>query len=280
MSMSSKIVLITGGSSGIGEATARRLHESGSIVYAGARRIDRMQSLADAGIHTVALDVTDDSSMVAMVDKIIGDHGRIDVLINNAGYGSYGAVEDVPLEEGRRQLDVNLFALARLTQLVTPQMRSQGSGKIVNISSIGGHFGEPLGAWYHASKFAVEGFSDSLRLELHEFGIDVIVIEPGVIRTEWGGGALDSAETYSGGTAYGRQVRAMRALYEQADSRGTEPGVVADAIVHAVNASRPKARYAVPFSAKAIIAAVTLTPDRVMDAGRRAVMARFGRIVG
>src|SRR5215213_429188 len=188
--MDPKVALVTGASSGIGAATAR---QGGYLVHAGARRVERMQELAEDGMSVVALDVADDSSMTGVVGKILADHGRIDVLVNNAGYGSYGSVEDVPLAEGRYQLEVNLFGLARLTQLVTPHMRAAGAGKIVNVSSIGGHLGEPLGAWYHASKFAVEGFSDSLRLELHEFGIDVIVIEPGAIRTEWGAGALKSA---------------------------------------------------------------------------------------
>ncbi|HKH54384.1 MAG TPA: SDR family NAD(P)-dependent oxidoreductase, partial [Propionibacteriaceae bacterium] len=232
---------------------------------------------AEDGISVVALDVADDSSMTGVVGKILADHGRIDVLVNNAGYGSYGSVEDVPLAEGRYQLEVNLFGLARLTQLVTPQMRAAGAGKIVNVSSIGGHLGEPLGAWYHASKFAVEGFSDSLRLELHPFGIDVIVMEPGAIRTEWGKGALESAEKYSGDSAYGQQVHAMRALYSHAERRGSEPEIVAEAIFKAISAAKPKARYAVPFSAKAIIAAMNLVPDRLMDAGRHAAMARLSK---
>ena len=196
--MMPQVVIVTGASSGIGEATALALHEAGFDVYAGARRLDRMAGLAERGITVAELDVTDEGSMVAFVDRVLADRGRVDVLINNAGYGSYGAVEDVPLDEGRRQLEVNLFGLARMTQLVTPAMRAAGSGRIVNISSMGGHFGEALGAWYHASKFAVEGFSDSLRLELHEFGIQVILIEPGPIRTEWGGGAYDSAQKFSG----------------------------------------------------------------------------------
>jgi short-subunit dehydrogenase len=275
--MDRKVALVTGASSGIGAATARRLHEGGYLVHAGARRLARMQELAEDGMSVVALDVADDSSMTGVVGKILADHGRIDVLVNNAGYGSYGSVEDVPLAEGRYQLEVNLFGLARLTQLVTPQMRAAGAGKIVNVSSIGGHLGEPLGAWYHASKFAVEGFSDSLRLELHPFGIDVIVMEPGAIRTEWGKGALESAEKYSGDSAYGEQVDAMRALYAHAERRGSEPEIVAEAIFKAISAAKPKARYAVPFSAKAIIAAMNLVPDRVMDAGRHAAMARLSK---
>jgi len=275
--MDRKVALVTGASSGIGAATARRLHEGGYLVHAGARRLARMQELAEDGMSVVALDVADDSSMTGVVGKILADHGRIDVLVNNAGYGSYGSVEDVPLAEGRYQLEVNLFGLARLTQLVTPHMRAAGAGKIVNVSSIGGHLGEPLGAWYHASKFAVEGFSDSLRLELHPFGIDVIVMEPGAIRTEWGKGALESAEKYSGDSAYGQQVDAMRALYAHAERRGSEPEIVAEAIFKAISAAKPKPRYAVPFSAKVIIAAMNLVPDRVMDAGRHAAMARLSK---
>ena len=207
--MADQVAIVTGASSGIGEATAHRLQQTGFVTYAGARRLDRMAVLADQGVHVAELDVTDDASMVALVDRVLAEQGRVDVLVNNAGYGSYGAVEDVPLDEGRRQLEVNLFGLARMSQLVIPSMRAAGTGRILNVSSIGGHFGEALGAWYHASKFAVEGFSDSLRLELHGFGIHVVVIEPGAIRTEWGGGALDSARNYSGSGAYAEQVDAM-----------------------------------------------------------------------
>ena len=189
--MTKRVALVTGGSSGIGERTALRLREAGFEVYAVARRVERMQGLADAGVHVFAMDVTDDESMTTGVHRIIDEPGRIDVLVNNAGYGSYGAVEDVPIDEARRQFEVNVFGLARLTQLVTPAMRERAAdplaqrARIVNISSIGGKFYEPLGAWYHATKFAVEGFSDSLRIELAPFGIDVVIIEPGPIRTEW-----------------------------------------------------------------------------------------------
>jgi NAD(P)-dependent dehydrogenase (short-subunit alcohol dehydrogenase family) len=275
--MTERVAIVTGASSGIGEATAHRLRQTGFVTYAGARRLDRMAVLADQGVHVAELDVSDDDSMVALVDRVLAEQGRIDVLVNNAGYGSYGSVEDVPLDEGRRQLEVNLFGLARMSQLVIPSMRLAGTGRILNVSSIGGHFGEALGAWYHASKFAVEGFSDSLRLELHEFGIHVVVIEPGLIRTEWGGGALDSARQYSGSGAYARQVDAMAALYAQAENRGAEPTVIAETILQAVQARRPKARYATPFSAKAIIAATTLVPDRLLDGGVRAMMSRLAR---
>jgi NAD(P)-dependent dehydrogenase (short-subunit alcohol dehydrogenase family) len=273
--MNDRVVIVTGASSGIGEATATRLQAAGFHVYAGARRTDRMAGLAERGIAVAPLDVTDDASMTTFVDRVLAEHGRVDVLINNAGYGSYGALEDVPMAEGRRQLEVNLFGLARMCQLVIPSMRAAGTGRILNVASMGGHFGEALGAWYHASKFAVEGFSDSLRMELHEFGIRVVVIEPGMIRTEWGEGAYASAEKFSGATAYAPQVRAMRRLYDEADNRGTEPSVIADTMLAAVIAKRPKARYSVPISAKVIIAAATLVPDRVLDAGVRAMMNRL-----
>ena len=200
--MSDRVALVTGASSGIGEATARRLQEAGFTTYAVARRVDRMAGLAEEGVHTFAMDVTDDASMVAGVQRIIDEQGRIDVLVNNAGYGSYGAVEDVPIDEARRQFEVNVFGLARLVQLVVPHMREQKSGRIINISSIGGKFYEPLGAWYHATKFAVEGFSDSLRLELAPFGIHVVIVEPGPIITEWNTLSRDSLVEASRGGAY------------------------------------------------------------------------------
>ena len=182
-----KVALVTGASAGIGEATARALLAEGYRVFAGARRIERMAALADAGATLLKLDLTDDASIVGAVEAIKADAGCLDVLVNNAGYGSYGALEDVPLAEARRQFDVNVFGLARLSQLALPLMRAQKSGKIVNVSSIGGKVWEPMGSWYHATKFAVEGLSDSLRVEVERFGIDVIVIEPGAIKTEWAG---------------------------------------------------------------------------------------------
>src|SRR5438034_9489491 len=155
--MTTKVALVTGASSGIGEATAKQLREAGYTVYAAARRVERMRHLTKSGIRPLAMDVTDEEPMRAGIDRILAEEGRIDVLVNNAGYGSYGAVEDVPMEEARRQFEVNVFGLARLTQLVTPHMRAQGSGRIINISSVGGKFYEPCGAWYRATQFAPEG---------------------------------------------------------------------------------------------------------------------------
>jgi NAD(P)-dependent dehydrogenase (short-subunit alcohol dehydrogenase family) len=263
-----RVALVTGGSSGIGEDTARGLVDAGFTTYAVARRTDRLTALEPDGVRTFAMDVTDDASMVAGIDRIVVEHGRIDVLVNNAGYGSYGAVEDVPIEEARRQFEVNVFGLARLVQLVTPHMREQGSGRIINISSIGGKFYEPLGAWYHATKFAVEGFSDSLRLELAPFGIDVVIIEPGPIRTEWNTISRDSLVESSRGGAYEERAGRVHDLMERADEGPLTSGsdTVARKIVHAATTKRPRARYPVGRGAGSIVLARRLLPDVVMDA--------------
>jgi NAD(P)-dependent dehydrogenase (short-subunit alcohol dehydrogenase family) len=266
-----KAVLITGASSGIGAEAAKGLLAAGYTVYAGARRMERMRPLADAGARLLELDVTDDTSMTTAVKAVLQEAGRIDVLINNAGYGSYGALEDVPLDEGRRQFDVNIFGLARLIQLVLPTMRAQRSGRIVNVSSIGGEFGEPFGSWYHATKFAVEGLSDSLRMELHPFGIDVVAIQPGAILTEWNRIARDGLMKYSGNGAYRDGARAHIQMMAAAD-RGcmpSPPSVVAKTIVKAVQAHKPKTRYATGGGAQAILFLRRVLSDRAFDAAMR-----------
>jgi NAD(P)-dependent dehydrogenase (short-subunit alcohol dehydrogenase family) len=268
-----KTVLITGASSGIGEETAKGLLAAGFTVFAGARRVDRMQPLAAAGARLLALDVTEDASMIAAVKTVLDETGRIDALVNNAGYGSYGSLEEVPLEEARRQFEVNIFGLARLTQLVLPTMRAQRSGRIVNVSSIGGKIGEPFGSWYHATKFAVEGLSDSLRMELHPFGIDVVVIEPGAILTEWNGIARDGLMKYSGDGPYREGARAHVKMLASADqgSMPSPPSVVAKTIVEAVQARRPRTRYATGGGAKAILFLRRILSDRAFDATFRMI---------
>ncbi|WCM25181.1 oxidoreductase [Sphingomonas sp. QA11] len=263
-----KIALVTGASAGIGEATARRLLADGYRVFAAARRLDRMASLADAGAELIDLDLTVDASIVAAMETIRAKAGRIDILVNNAGYGSYGALEDVPMEEARRQVEVNLFGLARLCQLATPMMRAQKDGTIVNVTSIGGKFGEPFGAWYHATKFAVEGLSDCLRMELRPFGIRVVVIEPGAIRTEWGGIAHQSLLERSGDSAYAPYAQRHAAMLGSADSFtfASPPEVVANIIAKAAAARRPRIRYAIGGGAKTFLLLVTLLPDRMLDA--------------
>jgi NAD(P)-dependent dehydrogenase (short-subunit alcohol dehydrogenase family) len=267
MTQTSPVALVTGGSSGIGECTVRELLDAGFVVYAVARRVERMQALAEEGAQVFAMDVTDDDSMVSGVARIIEEQGRIDVLVNNAGYGSYGAVEDVPIDEARRQFEVNVFGLARLTQLVTPHMRARGSGRIINISSIGGKFYEPFGAWYHATKFAVEGLSDSLRLELKPFGIDVVIIEPGPIITEWNEIARDSLLERSGETAYGRYARRAHRVLTEFDKpgRASTPEAVARKIRKAATTRRPATRYPVGRGARIITSSRDHLPDRVMD---------------
>lgn len=266
--MTNKVALVTGASSGIGEATARKLQSLGFTVYGAARRVDRLQTLAGAGIRPLGTDVTDEESMKAGVDRIIAESGRIDVLVNNAGYGSYGAIEDVPIDEGRRQFEVNVFGAMALAQLVLPQMRAQRSGTIVNITSMGGKLHTPLGGWYHGTKFALEALSDCLRLEVAPFGIDVVVIEPGGIATEWGGIAADNLEKTSGTGAYAAQANAVASsLRSEANAnRNSPPSVIANAIGTAVTANRPKTRYAVGFGAKTLIAARGLLTDRQFDA--------------
>ncbi|HEY2699147.1 MAG TPA: oxidoreductase [Pseudonocardiaceae bacterium] len=262
--MATKVALVTGASSGIGASAARKLHDLGYVVYGAARRVDRMKDLADAGIEVLGMDVTDQESMAEGVRRILDAHGRIDVLVNNAGYGSYGAVEDVPLAEARSQFEVNVFGAAALIQLVTPHMRAQGSGRIINITSMGGKITTPFGGWYHGTKFALEALSDSLRSELRPFGIDVVVIEPGGIRTEWGGIAADNLAKTSGEGAYAKPVARMARQLGR-EGFGSDPKVIASAIARASTARRPRTRYAVGFGAKPGIFLHWLLPDRAWD---------------
>ncbi len=265
------VALVTGASSGIGAAAVTRLAEAGFTVYGAARRTERIAAPA----VPVALDLADDESIEATVRTVLEREGRIDVLVNNAGYGSYGAIEDVPLAEARRQFEVNLFGLARLAQLVLPIMRAQGSGRIVNVSSMGGKFAAPFGGWYHATKFAVEGLSDSLRQEVAPFGIDVVVIEPGAIDTEWGGIAMETGVAASGDGVYGERVRRMAAFLGDASnaSRASKPDVVGKVIATAATVRRPRTRYAVGTGAKPALAMRRLLGDRAMD-------RLLGRIMG
>ncbi|MFV2087426.1 oxidoreductase [Micromonospora sp. LOL_021] len=277
--MSDKVAIVTGASSGIGEATARKLNAMGYRVYAVARRLDRITPLADVGIRPVRADITDDAALVDLVKQVLAESGRVDVLVNNAGYGSFGAVEDVPLDEARRQFDVNVFGLARLAQLVLPQMRRQGSGRIVNISSIGGKIHEPLGGWYHATKFAVEGLSDSMRMELAPLGIDVVVIQPGAIATEWPAIAGQHLLATSGHGPYADQAARSAAIFAVEDGGpASPPSVVADAVAGAVRARRPRTRYLVGRGAKAILAARRLLPDRGFDRFVRIMLRTLVRV--
>lgn len=267
-SLQRPVVLLTGASSGIGYDVAPLLVRYGYTVYGAARRVEKIEELASEGVKALSMDVTDEASMEAAVQQIIDAEGRIDVLINNAGYGSYGAIEDVPIDEARRQFEVNLFGLARLTQLVLPHMRAQGSGRILNISSMAGRITMPLGAWYHATKYALEAFSDTLRMEVAEFGIDVVIIEPGGIETPWGLIAADHLEESSRNGVYAAQAQRvaanMRKLYSPS-SNLSEPKVISKTILRALEARRPKTRYLVGFGAKPSVFLHTVLPDRLFD---------------
>ena len=276
---SNKVILLTGASSGIGYDTAVALAQQGHKVYAAARRVDRMEPLRQYGIVPLKMDVTDEASMQDGVKTLLDAEGRIDVLINNAGYGYFGAVENVPMDDARNQLEVNVFGLARLCQLVLPTMRAQHSGRIINTASVAGRSVFYYGGWYHVSKYAVESLSDAMRMELKPFGIDVVIIEPGAIKTNWGIIAADHLIESSKGTAYEQtgtmMANNLRNMY--LSNTISDPAVVRKAIVRAVNARRPCTRYRIGRMANAIVFFHWLLPTRWWDAflrlmGKRKLM--------
>lgn len=263
----SKVILITGASSGIGFDTARTLARKGHRVYATARRMELMESLKADGVQVLRMDVTDELSMVSNVESILSTEGHIDVLVNNAGYGYFGAVENVTMLEARRQLEVNLFGLARLCQLVLPSMRKQHSGRIINLSSIAGRATFPFGAWYNATKYSVEALSDALRMEVKAFGIDVVLIEPGPVKTDWGIIAARHLKESSTGTVYEPSAQpwanAMQWAYES--SFLSKPDVITRAICHAALSRHPKTRYCRGRGAHLTLWLHTLLPTRWWD---------------
>ena len=260
----SQTVLITGASAGIGKATAKRLLEEGYTIYATARRVERMRDIEDMGGNALEMDITREEDVVACVERINEEQRGVDILINNAGFGLYGPMEDIPLDDARYQFEVNLFGLARLTQLVLPYMREQGAGKIVNISSIGGKVYAPLGSWYMATKHALEGWSDCLRFELKSFCIDVIIIEPGLIRTEFGSVAFEPMRERSANSPYSDIVNRLTEGMESYDG-GSPPSVIADTVLKALRAKRPKTRYAAGQYAKPVLLLRKLVSDRMFD---------------
>ena len=273
----SKAVLITGCSSGIGRASAQRLARSGWAVYATARRPESIADLAGEGCHTLALDVTDEDSMRAAVAVVEQEHGAVGVLINNAGYSQSGAIETVPMDAVRRQFETNVFGLVRLTQLVLARMRAQRWGKIVNVGSMGGRLTFPGAGHYHATKHALEAISDALRFEVHGFGIDVILLEPGLITTEFGTAASASiagVELGDGEDPYARFNAAVGAITQEAYDGpmrrlGGGPERVATRIERAITRRRPPARITITPSAKLSIATRRLLSDRAWDAAMR-----------
>lgn len=260
-------VLVTGASSGMGREFAERLLAEGMTVYVAARRADRMAALAEKGAIVLEMDITKDDQIVAAVQRIVDGHGGVDVLINNAGYGQYGAVEDTAIDTARYQFEVNLFGLARLTQLLLPSMRAKGRGRIINISSMGGKMYTPLGAWYHATKHALEGWSDALRLELAPHGIDVVIVEPGIIRTGFADAMNDHFAPGQSG-AYDDLSGALQkstAKNFENPKFGSPPSVISDLVLRAIRAGRPKTRYAGGQMARPLMFLRWLLPDRTYD---------------
>src|SRR5919107_647388 len=279
----SKAVLITGCSSGIGWATARRLADVGWKVYATARNVEDIAPLELRGCKLLPLDVADEDSMISAVDEVERREGAVGVLVNNAGYSQFGAVEAVPMEKVRQQFETNVFGLVRMCQLVLPGMRRQGYGRIVNVSSMGGKLTFPGAGYYHASKHAVEALSDALRFEVASFGVRVAVIEPGLIRTSFAQAAVGSMDGSGGEHPYaGFDEGVARATAENYD-RGPisrlagEPEAVAEAIERAISARSPRSRYAVTPSAHLFMGLRRLLPDRAWDAILRTSYPQPGR---
>jgi NAD(P)-dependent dehydrogenase (short-subunit alcohol dehydrogenase family) len=285
MATTSKAVLITGCSTGIGRATAEHLAAKDWTVYATARRPETLAELAQKGCRTLALDVTDEASMATAVAAVEAEEGAVGVLVNNAGYSQSGAVEDVPLDVVRRQFETNVFGLVRMCQLVLPGMRRQGFGRIVNVSSMGGKLVFPGGGFYHGTKFAVEAISDALRFEVKGFGVDVVVIEPGLILTNFGDTAAHGVGEATGGDdgAYAEfnaaVAKSTAGAYEDGPMAklGGGPETVAKAIEKAITARRPKTRYKVTPSARMALATRRLLPDRGWDAFLRSQFPSPGK---
>ena len=266
--MDKKVILITGTSSGMGLEAVKELSADGHTVYGTVRKQDDFAIVEKAGGKPLIMEMTDYSSLEAGVDKIIKEQGNIDVLYNNAGYGLYGPVEDISIEDAKHQFDVNLFGLARLTQLVLPHMRKASSGLIINTSSMGGKIYTPLGAWYHATKHALEGWSDCLRLELKEFNINVVVIEPGGIETKFGDPVAASLKKIKDTTVYtivGNMLRATEEMTASGRFKGSHPSVIIALVKKAIAADKPKTRYVAGKFARQLMYMRKLFGDNVYD---------------
>jgi len=264
----SAAVLITGASSGLGARTAQLLVDRGYRVAGAARRVELVEKLP--GVFPVRLDLTDDASIDEAVQSVEAHYGPVGILINDAGYGEFGSVEETPIAQARRQFDVNVFGLAALTQRVLPSMREAGAGRIVNVSSLAGEFSSPLGGWYHASKFALEALSDSLRAEVRPFGIDVTVVQPGPVRTAWHDDAMHTLEASSGDGPYREMAAAVANYHRTTQDTAITSDVesVATAIANAATTERPRTRYRVG-RGSATAVALSRLPDRMFDAMTR-----------
>ena len=265
-------VLVTGCSTGIGRSAAEHLLRAGHTVYATARRPETLSALEAAGARVLPLDVTDEESMAGAVKAVEAEHGRVGALVNNAGYGEYGTIEETDLDQVRTMFETNVFGLARMTQLVLPAMRAARAGRIVNIGSMGGRLTFPVGGYYHATKYAVEAISDALRNEVRPFGIRVSLIEPGLIRTGFEEGALTSDAAGHESSAYAGLLAANASNTSGGYANpvvAAGPEAVSAAILRAIESRHPKSRYVVTPAARAMIAARTLGGDRVWDAMMR-----------
>ena len=258
-----KVILITGASSGIGKEGAKQLIKDGHKVYVAARRMENMNDLKEMGGLPMQMDVTNEDDIQKVADAIIKYEGKIDVLWNNAGYGLYGAVEDIPINEARKQFEVNMFGMAAITQKVIPYMREANTGLIINTSSMGGKMYTPLGAWYHASKHAVEGWSDCLRLELKGFNIDVVILEPGLIDTAFSEVLIAPMMKYSGKGAYAKFATSI--ANAGATAKTSPPSIISKTVSQILKGNKPKTRYRIGNWARPMVFMRTYLGDRLFD---------------
>ncbi len=263
----SKVILVTGASKGIGFELAKKLLSEGNTVYCAARSTEKMADLQAKGGKIISLDCGNPQSIELCVKTIADECGGVDILVNNAGFGLYGAVENVSIEDGREQMEVNFFAPVYLSQLLLPSMRKRGSGRIINVSSVAGKVYSPLSGWYCASKFALEGITDCMRLELAQFNIKAVLIEPGPIRTEWSAGAKNSLLENSKGTAYEDFGNRSYKLLSGATDGGmaSEPSVVVNQIMKAINSKNPKPRYLCGKMARLSLITKNIMGSRMFD---------------
>ena len=278
----SKAVLITGCSTGIGRATAEHLAARGHTVYATARRVDAVADLEAKGCRALALDVTDEASMRAAVEAVVAEHGAVGALVNNAGYSQSGALETLDMDDVRRQFETNVFGLLRMSQLCLPGMREQRRGRIVNISSMGANFVFPGGGIYHATKYAVDAMSDALRFEVRAFGVDVVIVQPGLIRTAFGETAASGTPSEADGpyAKFNATVaKTTREVYEEGPlaKLGGGPEAVAKVIEKAITTAKPKPRYRVTPSAAILVNQRRVMTDRMWDAMLRTQFPQPGK---
>ncbi len=264
-STGNKIVLVTGASAGIGKLTAKKLLKQGHTVYAAARRVERMQDIENEGGHALYMDVTDTKSVNSGISRLLDEQGQIDVLVNNAGYGSYGTIEDVPIEEIRHQFNVNVFGYARLQQAVLPHMREKKSGRIINVASVVSFVATPVLGWYGATKHAIKGMSDALRMEVRDLGIDVVMIEPGVIKTEFDEAAFAALDKVDISPDYQEIVSKSVKFLKKSYARCEGPENTARSIIEAIDAKHPKTQYRTTMDVTAVIALKALLGDRSFD---------------